>query len=236
MVSGFSTKKLKSDKTLALVFRHARTKKKVSLGEAEFATKVRLKFLLALERGDWSVLPQDVYVRGFVLAYAKYLELPAHETLELFEKEAKIRRKCLVAKISYNQTLKEKKALITPKILAYFGLCVFVVALFSYVIYQILSFTGNPNLKIITPENNLITESDTIDFSGMTDTDAAIAVNNESVPVSDDGRFVLSLKLHRGVNVIKVEAVNKAKKESSEVYTIEYKPKAALNNSTMVEQ
>jgi len=52
------------------------------------------------------------------------------------------------------------------------------------------------------------------------------------VPVSEDGKFSLKLKLHSGVNVVKVKAVNNVKKESSEVYTIEYKPKtAALDNS-----
>lgn len=231
MVSGFQTKKIKSQKTLAETFKSARVKKEVSLSEAEIATKVRAKFLLALENAEWKVLPQEVYLRGFVSAYAKYLDLPIDQVMVLFDKEVKIRRGKSKAKISYNQTLKQKKVIITPKFLAYFGISVFVVSLFTYIILQILNFAGNPNLKIIAPENNLVTEVDSIDLSGITDTDTSVVINNENVPVSGDGRFLLQLKLHRGVNVIKVKAINKAKKESSEVYTVEYKPKtAAIDN------
>ncbi len=233
MVSGFSTKKIKSQKSLAEVLKEARIKKELSISEAELGSKVRAKFLLALESGNWKELPQDVYVRGFVLAYSKYLGLTGSEVLSLYDKEVRIRRGSLKTKISYNQPLKEKKVLVTPKILAYFGLSVFLVLLVSYIILQVLNFAGNPNLQIISPQNNLVTENDSIDLSGITDTDTAISVNNENVPVSDDGKFILKLKLHRGVNVINVRALNKAKKESTQVYTVEYKPKtAAIEQST----
>ena len=233
MVNGFSTKKIKSEKTLAEIFKKARVDKGISLFDAEIGTKVRAKFLTALEQSNWQVLPQDIYVRGFVLAYAKFLELPTTSILEQYEKEAKIRRVSVTAKISYNQPLKERRVLITPKVLAYAGLSIFFISLFSYIVFQVLNFAGNPNLKIVSPSNNLVTEDDSIDLVGITDTDTMVVVNSENIPVSDDGKFSLKLKLHSGVNVVKVRAINKIKKESSEVYTIEYKPKtAALDGLT----
>lgn len=236
MVTGFSTKKIKSEKTLADILKKARTEKKISLFDAEIGTKVRAKFLAALEEGNWQDLPQDVYVRGFVLAYAKYLQLPTDFILEKYEKEAKIRRGSTASKISYNQPLKEKRVLVTPKILAYTGLSLFFISLFSYIFFQVLNFAGSPNLEIVTPSNNLITENDSVDLIGITDTDTTVAVNSENVVVSDDGKFALKLKLHSGVNVIKIRAVNKVKKESSEVYTIECKPKTAALDNSMLQQ
>jgi len=231
MIRGFSTKKIKSVKTLAEIFKKARTEKEISLSEAEIGSKVRAKFLSDLENGNWQDLPQDVYIRGFVLAYAKYLALPINEVLEQYEKEAKVRRGNTWTKLAYNQPLKEKKVLITPKVLVYTGLSIFFISLFSYIIIQVLNFAGNPSLKIITPNNNLVTENDLVDLVGITDTDTSVSVNSDNVPVSDDGKFSLKLKLHSGVNVVKIRAINKVKKESSEVYTIEYKPKtAALDN------
>ena len=227
MVTGFSTKKIKSEKTLAEVLKKGRQGRKISISDAEIGTKIRAKFLLALESGDWQELPQDVYVRGFVLAYAKFLFLSTKTILLLFDKEAKIRRSNLGAKISYNQKLKEKKVLITPKVLAYASLSIFFISLFTYIFLQVLNFAGDPNLSIISPNNNLVTESDSIDLVGITDTDATVTVNTENVPDSDDGKFSLKLKLHSGINVVKINAVNKIKKESSQVYTIEYKPKTA---------
>lgn len=233
MVNGFSTKKLKAEKTLADILKKARKDKGVSLSDAEIGTKVREKFLAALEEGNWKVLPQDVYVRGFILAYAKFLDLATDSVLGQYEKEAKIRRNSTAAKISYNQSIKEGRVLVTPKILAYAGLSMFFISLFSYVVIQVLNFAGSPNLKIVTPDNNMVTESDTIDLMGITDTDTMVAVNSENVPVSDDGKFSLKLKLHSGINVVKVKAVNRIKKESSEVYTIEYKPKTAAIESIL---
>lgn len=230
MVKGFSTKKIKSEKSLGEILKSIRLKKNISLDEAETGTKVRAKYLLSLENGDWISLPQDVYLRGFILAYAKFLGFDTNKAIELYQNETHSisHQKKHKNKISYNHSLSGQKVLVTPKILAYFGMSIFVLSMFSYVLFQILKFAGNPNLDIINPENNIIIETDSTELSGITDVDTMIAVNDENVPVTNDGRFQLMLKLHRGINIIKVQAINKAKKETAKVYTIEYKPKTAL--------
>lgn len=236
MVRGFSKKKIKLQKTLGEILKSKRLSLDMSLSEVETLSKVRAKFLTALENEQWRKLPQGVYVRGFVLAYAKILGLDNRQVIEVYESEAKVQRKEGKAKIAYNQPLREKKIWITPKILTYTGLAAFVLVLFSYIILQVLHFAGNPNLKILTPENNSVVETDTVSVLGITDSDTLVVVNNENVPVTNDGHFQSDIKLHRGINVIKIQAVGKTKKESTEIYTIEYKPKTALNNSVSNEQ
>jgi transcriptional regulator with XRE-family HTH domain len=233
MIQGFSTKKIKSEKTVGERLKNVRLRKKLSLLEAETGTKVRVKYLTAIEEGKWSELPQNVYTRGFVLAYVKYLGLDSKSFISDYESEISFRQKQESQKISYTQSVKDRKVLITPRLLAYSVLAISILGMFSYIVFQLLSFAGNPNLKIISPENNIVMESDTMDLAGMTDVDAFVAVNGENVPVSNDGRFLLKLKLHQGVNMIKIQAVNKAKKESSEVYTIDYKPKTASLENTL---
>jgi len=236
MVKGFSTKKIKSEKSLGEILKSIRIKKNISIESAEVGTKVRAKYLNSLEKGDWADLPQDVYLRGFVLAYAKFLGFDTDKAVELYENETTslVFGKKHKNKISYNHSLSGQKVLITPKILAYFSLSVFVLSMFSYVVFQVLKFAGNPSLEIVSPQNNIIIETDSTELSGITDVDTMIAVNNENVPVTNDGRFQLELKLNRGINVIKVQAINKAKKETAQVFTVEYKPKTAslLNNNT----
>lgn len=229
MISGFSKKKLKGAKTLGELFKATRKKKEISLEDAEIGTKVKLKYLKALEESDWNTLPLEVYVRGFVLSYSKYLGITKSEALSLFETESILYRKKQTSEISYNKSFRDIRFLITPRILAYGVFSVFVIGLIGYMIYQITSFAGLPQLKILTPQNNIIVEADSIDMSGLTDPDAAVTINAEKVPVTEGGRFLSTLKLHRGVNVLKVTAVNKTKKEASQVFTVEYKPKTALN-------
>ena len=53
----------------------ARQRRGVSLEEAEKATMIRKDYLQRLESDDHSAMPEPIYVRGFVKAYATYLGL-----------------------------------------------------------------------------------------------------------------------------------------------------------------
>ena len=59
--------------------RDAREIKGIDLFRAERDTKIRSKYLAALEDGDFTDLPGDVYTRGFIRNYATYLGLDADE-------------------------------------------------------------------------------------------------------------------------------------------------------------
>jgi cytoskeletal protein RodZ len=48
---------------------------RLSLAQVELDTKIRGKFLTALEAGDYESLPNDIYSRGFVQHYANHLGL-----------------------------------------------------------------------------------------------------------------------------------------------------------------
>ncbi len=73
---------------LGQVLRQAREAKGVSLAEAEEATKIRQKYLRALEEGDYDALPPSVYVRGFLRNYASYLDLDPQHVLQLYAQVA----------------------------------------------------------------------------------------------------------------------------------------------------
>lgn len=51
----------------------------LSLGEAEAVTKIRKKYLEALEAGDQSQVPGEIYFKGFLRAYGEYLGLDGWE-------------------------------------------------------------------------------------------------------------------------------------------------------------
>lgn len=55
--------------------RKAREAKNLTLRDVEAATKIRLKYLEALENEDFSQLPGRVYTIGFLRSYAKFLGL-----------------------------------------------------------------------------------------------------------------------------------------------------------------
>ena len=236
MIQGFSTRKIKGQKTLGELLRSRREELNLSIQDAEVSSKVRAKFLISLERGDWSNLPSPVYIRGFALAYAKALGIGKEEASRAFEAEFSLKKTQNPNEFSYKNLIKESKVIVTPRLIGYSFLSIFLLTMFGYIFFQVLNFAGSPNLQVSTPSNNIVLESDSAEISGITDNDTVLTVNNETIPVTNDGHFYASLKLHRGVNVIKVKASNKAKKETSEVLTVEYKPKTAQATEVIVNQ
>ena len=55
--------------------RSARERQGLSYPEIELATKIRAKYIRALEEEDFSTIPGDAYIRGFLRTYADYLGL-----------------------------------------------------------------------------------------------------------------------------------------------------------------
>jgi transcriptional regulator with XRE-family HTH domain len=67
---------------LGEMLRAARQEKGLTLADAEEATRIRQRYLEALEYGDEHGLPAPVYVEGFLRGYAAYLGLPQQAVLE----------------------------------------------------------------------------------------------------------------------------------------------------------
>jgi len=55
--------------------REARERQGLGYPEIELATKIRAKYLRALEEENFTAIPGDAYIRGFLRTYAEYLGL-----------------------------------------------------------------------------------------------------------------------------------------------------------------
>lgn len=61
--------------------RKTRTAKGISYEEIEKNTKIRRRYLEALENEEWGIFPGNVYLRGFMKTYCRYLGLDETEAL-----------------------------------------------------------------------------------------------------------------------------------------------------------
>jgi cytoskeleton protein RodZ len=57
------------------VLKRTRTRRKVDIQTVEQQTKIRTKYLRALENEEWDVLPGPAYAKGFLRTYAQFLGL-----------------------------------------------------------------------------------------------------------------------------------------------------------------
>jgi cytoskeleton protein RodZ len=62
--------------------RESRMRRRIDMAEVESATKIRAKYLRALENEEWELLPGPTFVRSFLRTYAEYLELDARTLVE----------------------------------------------------------------------------------------------------------------------------------------------------------
>ncbi len=75
--------------TLGSYLKSQRESKKISLREVAKNTRVREQILRALEEDQYDLLPPATYVKGFLLAYAKYLRLDPNDVLFRYERALK---------------------------------------------------------------------------------------------------------------------------------------------------
>jgi cytoskeleton protein RodZ len=61
-----------------------REKKGIRLEEIASITKIHLHSLELLESNKWDALPPEPFIRGFIIAYAKYVGIPTSEVLDRF--------------------------------------------------------------------------------------------------------------------------------------------------------
>lgn len=62
--------------------REARSRRKLTIADVEAATKIRSRYLLAIENDEWDQLPGDIYARAFVRTYGRFLGLDGERLAE----------------------------------------------------------------------------------------------------------------------------------------------------------
>lgn len=86
------------------ILKTAREKKGITISQAEEDTKIRAKYLIALENESFDEIPGRVYVKGFLSNYASYLGLDSMEMVQV------LREMLPVGETKEDNTLiKEKK-------------------------------------------------------------------------------------------------------------------------------
>jgi len=191
---------------------NVRTQRKLSLEEVAAATKIKARFLSAIEKGEYDKLPSPAYAKGFVKNYAAYLGLPKAEIAALFRREFDEKRAYKVLPDSLTKTkefplnrLKIQQSLIIGALL----LVVFV----GYLLFQYRYQFIGPSLNITSPTQDMTTSQE-VTVAGQTSSNATVLVNNESVSLDSNGEFAKRLTLFPGKTTITIKAKNRFGKET----------------------
>jgi cytoskeletal protein RodZ len=185
---------------------------RLSLAQIEVDTKIRGKFLTALESGDYAKLPNDIYSRGFVQHYANHLGLNGVKVAGDYVHE----RGGLAAGETKRPRLARPKQLVfTGRIVAILGILAVIVAVFAYLLWQFSALAGAPRLVVTSPEADTVLTGSVIDVSGSTTPGADVTVNDAIVLTDADGNFSEKVALSNGVNALRIASRSKLGKSTA---------------------
>jgi cytoskeleton protein RodZ len=156
------------------MLRDAREARGVSLTEAERETKIRAKYIQALEDDNLAGLPGPVYARGFLRNYAQFLGLDPQEVIDLFEEQSQPTRNKIRA--ARGERTVEKRGKQQEKISIHplspepidtrvrYGSSYIAVSLLAipliilfYFVYSVWGANRSPNLPVPTPRPPTLT-------------------------------------------------------------------------------
>jgi len=71
---------------IGTTLREARMRARISIDEVETRTKIRAKYLRAIENEEWDLLPGPVYAKSFLRTYAEFLGLDSRMLVDEFRR------------------------------------------------------------------------------------------------------------------------------------------------------
>jgi cytoskeletal protein RodZ len=195
----------------------ARERKGVDLYRAERDTKIRSRYLAALERGDYKELPGAVYTKGFLRNYALYLGLDPDEILVQWRRERGDNAAAAKPVISVPRPIAPPRRGLTfsPGVVVAALLTVVVLLVGAYLAVQLLRYAKPPTLTVTTPQVATLTVEEgtgTYTLKGMTIPGGTVTVeaagSSRQATADSTGAWSLDVDLRRGKNQFKIDATD----------------------------
>lgn len=210
----FSIKKVESstfgEKLIKLREEAGLTKQKVAQ-----LLSIQTRYLERLESGEIDKLPADVYTKGLLRKYAGILSVRPEELINEYEKEIKITKPFQRQFPRSLPELRIPKLTITPKTLFFISGLLVAVLVIGYLAYQLNILISPPSLSLIEPVENISTDKFIIIFKGQATPGTKLTINGQGTNMDRNGNFEQEVNLTRGVNLIRVEAINQFEKKAS---------------------
>lgn len=180
----------------------------LSLEEVEKETKIRQKYLLAIESDNFGQIPESTIVKGFVRNYAQFLSLSADNILAIFRRDFCENEKGQIIPRGMVEPLDKKRFYWTPKLTVITTIAILLTGFIFFFVRQYLGFSSAPPLQVFSPVDGQ-TYKEKIEVVGKTDKDASIKIEGNLISIFSDGSFKEEIVLPRGENTVTIEAANR---------------------------
>lgn len=190
-------------KNVGQVLKQARKRLGLTLDQIAKETKIKKKFLIALENSDWQSLPGFSISAGFAKVYAKMVGVDPVYIAALLRRDFPI-----------NDQIHRKEANIrfssiwTPKATIFAVVLLAILAAGLYILRQYLIFVSPPplqNIKVNIEDGQAV-------IVGETRPNATVTVEGQTVLVSNKGKFKAVVDLAEIGDFLEIKATSRSGK------------------------
>jgi cytoskeletal protein RodZ len=214
--------------------RQQREKRGITLDQAAADTRIREKFLKALEDGDEQSLPGAVYTKGFLRNYAEYLGLNDEESVAQLPQDRGGAPKDAKRRFAPMKPVGGRSLVFTPAVFLPVVVIGVIVLFLGYLYYQFTSFAVAPALDVTEPATDAIAQDASFIVKGHTVPAGRVTVRVFPGPLTlpdihpaADGSFSAQVTLTAGANHIEVEVLDTSGKSNKVNRSVILQPQAA---------
>ncbi|MCX7956005.1 MAG: helix-turn-helix domain-containing protein [Patescibacteria group bacterium] len=207
--------------TVADILKNQRLKKGLTLEDIEKKTKIRKKYIEALEKNQWDFFSSKIYIIGLLRNYSRILDLDEKKILAFFrrdyEKKEDIKFKKKISSKYLNSETKNLFKIISIVIIFFFSF---------YFLYQLYLYFSPPKLVIISPKENIFKREDKIKIIGKINIETSIFIFDQKIYPNKEGIFEYDFPLKEGENKLIINLIGaNGRKSKIEKIFIKKSPK-----------
>lgn len=195
--------------TVGQILRKERLAQDLTLKQAEEMTKIRARYLEAIENERWSIFSSRVYIAGVIKSYASYLGIDPEKAMAYFRRDYEKKEKITFKKKLPSLALLPE----TQKILI--GVFTAVFVFFTlYFGYQFNQYLSPPDINIVSPDENIFRNVTKITVTGKTVPESTVRIYNEELFPDENGFFIYEFPLRKGLNTLEIQVTGPNGKEN----------------------
>lgn len=208
------------NKKVGELLKEARLMRGKNLDEISDVLKINKAYLKGLEDGNWDIFPAEVYIKGFLKNYAKYLGIDEDRALRTYRRERYVDEEVKVMDHGQKDVrdLNFRSFKLTKTSVTVFTALVSLVVIILFFTYQVFVVQQKPPLEITEPlsaqantgeDIKYDTTDDKITIEGKIGVGDTLFLNGEQVFTLGLSQFqIADLKLESGENKLELESKN----------------------------
>lgn len=225
-------------RTIGNLLKERRKERKLNIGQIAEITKIRREYLEAIEESNYDIFPSEVYLKGFLKNYAKFLGVNTERAVAMYRREREYKKGDPVISSAEKVQDKTINLTITPGRIIGLGLLIALILAVGYIGSYIGRVLREPELRILAPvpveagtEESLRVSDTNVLVEGEVEVGSTLSVNGQEYETNNFKKFSEQFELQPGLNTFVLVAESEFGRRSELTFNV-FREGAAQDTAT----